>query len=322
MSKASDLLMPALKRLNPIKYKFNGQISTDYINYIDQGASDLIYDGILADKPLMVARFGSVELNCMSNYLGQKERSTRYLDYLTNKSRFFKWKKDTADRMCTFAGFFPYSFALLDQFCELMINDLKYIDILGSWLKEEALFTTELKNVKKIGFLNLEPYNHVEPWSRALEGLKVLVVHPFTESIIQQYKNRSLLFSDPRVLPNFELKTVKAVQSIANNITPYKTWFEALNSMKEQIDHIDFDVAIIGCGAYGLPLAAHVKRSGKKAVHLGGATQVLFGIRGKRWEAEGYGNGYNKNLLNSNWVRPLESEVPGGFQKVENGCYW
>ena len=47
---------------------------------------------------------------------------------------------------------------------------------------------------------------------------------------------------------------------------------------------IDFDVAIIGCGAYGFPLAAKLKQAGKQAIHLAGATQLLFGIKGKRWE--------------------------------------
>ena len=32
-------------------------------------------------------------------------------------------------------------------------------------------------------------------------------------------------------------------------------------------------------------LAAHVKRLGKRAVHLRGATQILFSIKGKHWEA-------------------------------------
>jgi glycerol-3-phosphate dehydrogenase len=46
----------------------------------------------------------------------------------------------------------------------------------------------------------------------------------------------------------------------------------------------DYDVALIGCGAYGLPLASHVKRKGKQSIHLGGGLQLLFGIKGKRWD--------------------------------------
>ncbi len=43
------------------------------------------------------------------------------------------------------------------------------------------------------------------------------------------------LFKDKRVLPQFELKTIKAVQSIANNKTSFKTWFDAYDNMCEQI---------------------------------------------------------------------------------------
>lgn len=34
------------------------------------------------------------------------------------------------------------------------------------------------------------------------------------------------------------------------------------------MDAYDYDVAIIGCGAYGMHLAAHAKRKGKIAIHL------------------------------------------------------
>ena len=54
------------------------------------------------------------------------------------------------------------------------------------------------------------------------------------------------------------------------------------------------------------------KRLGKQAVHLGGATQLLFGIKGKRWGEIG----------NEHWVSPLAEERPQGFEKIEGGCYW
>lgn len=44
---------------------------------------------------------------------------------------------------------------------------------------------------------------------------------------------------------------------------------------------INFDTAIIGCGAYGMPLAAQIKNAGRQAIHLGGAVQLLFGIKGE-----------------------------------------
>ena len=88
--------------------------------------------------------------------------------------------------------------------------------------------------------------------------------------------------------------------------------------MKRDIENLDFDIAIIGAGPYGFLLASHVKKMGKKAVHLAGATQILFGIKGKRWE----GKPFFQSLFNEYWVRPDESEKPAGFKKVESGCYW
>ena len=63
-----------------------------------------------------------------------------------------------------------------------------------------------------------------------------------------------------------------------------------LHDLPEAIlDKQDYDICLIGAGAYGFPLAAHVKRKGKKAIHLGGALQLLFGVKGKRWEDPNYG---------------------------------
>lgn len=165
------------------------------------------------------------------------------------------------------------------------------------------------------------------PWSARLKGKKVLVIHPFERSIRMQYeKNREKLFSNKPeqadILPEFELKTIKAVQTIAGERDDrFKDWFEALDWMKSECHKMDFDVAIIGCGAYGFNLAAEIKRMGKIVIHLGGVTQILFGIKGKRWENGGCGKEMNQ-YMNSYWVRPLEEEKPKGSNEVEGGCYW
>ena len=107
----------------------------------------------------------------------------------------------------------------------------------------------------------------------------------------------------------------RAVQTIAGNKDPrFNNWFEALDLMYNEAMSKDFDVAIIGCGAYGFPLAAKLKAAGKIAIHMGGATQYLFGVTGARW-------GKSK-LVNENWIRPFPEERPEGYKTVEDGCYW
>ena len=93
----------------------------------------------------------------------------------------------------------------------------------------------------------------------------------------------------------------------------FETWFDALDWMCARVREIDFDVALIGAGAYGLPLAAYVKGLGKKAVHLGGPTQLMFGIRGKRWDQWPQ----FQKLYNEHWTRPLAEETPGAIRMFD-----
>ena len=44
--------------------------------------------------------------------------------------------------------------------------------------------------------------------------------------------------------------------------TGYASWFDALAAMEREMDAADYDVAIVGAGAYGLPLAAHARDTG------------------------------------------------------------
>jgi hypothetical protein len=194
----------------------------------------------------------------------------------------------------------------------------------GRWGMEEHMFRDYSPNAALVSIRSLESWLFPNPWTYSLRGKRVLVVHPFEESIRRQYQKRTSLFEDERVLPQFEtLLTQKAIQSVAGNPTRYGTWFEALDAMRSDIKRIDFDVALIGAGAYGLPLASYVKKLGKKAIHMGGVTQILFGIIGRRWERPIPG-GYPPltRFVNEHWTRPLPEETPSGFESVGGGAYW
>jgi hypothetical protein len=272
----------------------------------DVGAA-IVRQELQNSKPSMIARFGSNEIK------GVLYPQMPSLVRLLTRKRVFSPMRDAA-------GFFSISDGAIAKFSSLMIEDMKLLDILGSWRIEEKLLLKYFPHAKRIELKSLEPYLSENPWSEILEGLKVLVVHPLSTSIERQYyEKRELLFKDKRILPRFKtLETVKAVQTIAGNKGEFKDWFEALEFMKAILDSKDYDVAILGCGAYGFPLAAHVKRSGKKAIHLGGATQLLFGIKGRRWD----NHPLISPLYNEHWIRPSLEDVPTGAEKVENGCYW
>ena len=119
-------------------------------------------------------------------------------------------------------------------------------------------------------------------------------------------------------MPEFKLEVIQAVQSLGTTQTEFETWFDAYDFMCSEIKNKDFDIAIIGAGAYGLPLASFVKSLGKKSVHLGGATQLLFGIKGKRWDNDPL----ISLLVNEYWTRPSNEETPAKENLLEDGCYW
>lgn len=293
--------------------------------------SDRIRRVMDSPEPCMIARFGSTELGCVVNYLGVKNGSRNPVKYLFGKSRMWWWNKGAILNLSDASGFFPRGDQeLVERFCELFLEDAKEIDLLGSWHSGERYLDYIIGDTPKVFLPYLEPYWSARPWTKSLEGKRILVVHPFAELIEQQYKyNRLNLFSDHDVLPEYQLETVKAVQSLGGVCDGFQNWFEALDYMKSEIDKHDYDICIIGCGAYGLHLAAHVKRSGKKAIHVGGATQMLFGVKGNRWEDPNYGvrewglpYGYYTDLINEYWVRPDSTFRPANADRVEGACYW
>lgn len=290
-------------------------------------ANKTIYNLLCSDKPCMIGRFGSNEIESTVFTRNRKYYKYDFINYALGKSDIWWYPENTINRMYYNAGFFSPSIEQLDMFGEEMIKAMPLLDVLGSWCKEEGYFIDKLFNAT---FIDLELLNPLwgsegEPWTLALEGKKVLVVHPFTDTIQAQYARRKLIHKDHRILPDFSLITLKAVQTITGQKSDkYETWFDALRYMQNEIDKVDYDICIIGCGAYGFLLAAHCKRQGKKAIHLGGATQLLFGIKGKRWEDPNYvfnGKGYS-SFFTPNWVRPSAKETPSQSTNIEEGCYW
>jgi ketopantoate reductase len=88
--------------------------------------------------------------------------------------------------------------------------------------------------------------------------------------------------------------------------------------MVAEVVKTDCQIVIIGCGGLGMILAGRLKALGKICIVMGGAVQVLFGIKGKRWE----NHEYISKLWNSEWVYPSPSETPRKALEIERGCYW
>jgi hypothetical protein len=287
--------------------------------FTSEDANIEIRNLIEAEKPCMVCRFGSVELNAIVRISQLSKFNTVDLLLENIKEGRKAYSEKAFHDLKYNAGFFPINKSNLKRFYLTMLDSIKEVDLLGSWVSGENYFSDKLSHAQICSLADIEPYYHRNPWTKALQGRKVLVIHPFSESIKNQYlKNRNNLFEDKDILPDFEIITYKAIQTIAGNTENYNNWFDALEKMVSDIKGIDYEIALIGCGAYGFPIAAKIKRDGKKAIHLGGATQILFGIKGSRWDS----HPIISKFYNNNWVRPSVEETPENIVIVENASYW
>lgn len=305
-----------------------GNIRNDLVQYSNQEAQTFIYlqleEAYSCKRGFMIAKFGTYELNALILYL------YNYTDYASLKTwRILKSTtgvlhlKDCIHHLHLNAGVFPETIEAAKYMAKRYYLDIGLIDILASYQLDEQLIKSSMK---KCVYVNLDgffsPFMFNQPWTKFLANKRVLIVHPFVDSIKEQYENkRSILFDNPDVLPSFaSVYYIKAIQSAAGHVPEgYNNWGEALSFMEKEMDRFDYEVALVGCGAYGLPLAAHAKRMGKIGIHLASMTQMLFGVYGKRWQES---EPQYKKYIKDSWIRPKETEQPPLKNLVEDGCYW
>jgi hypothetical protein len=317
LKKHFPALFKFLKRLTKTNYYILLNLpkisAKDYSRPIlkDEEGSQLIYDLLTDDQPRLICRMGSAELVVLLNHHFLENGKLKEWDYDKINQGLFRMN-----------AVFPNTAKTLQLFSNVYLSCLPKIDAFGVWYNygEHLLHQTYFSSAPLFPLESLEPFRFPIPWSSALAGKKVLVVLPFVASVKKQYKNRHVLFENKDVLPACELIVYRPFNSYTDEPAVDCDWFWYLEQMKEQIEIIDFDIALIAAGPFGLPLAAAIKNMGKKAVHVGGALQLLFGIKGSRWEERPE----FKTFINDQWIKPSGDEVP--LQKVktsiDNGSYW
>ena len=310
-----------------------------------QAGNDCIFETLMENKPCFMTRFGGTESIVLKyyeeNYKKNRpapppERCTTtglqpdgLIDIPYSEIHFPDYIKE---KIYYLSGFFTPDDKNLSRFVYETLNMIKNIDVLGvehcfskNGISEELWVSQYASsNIKIVGLHDFsdDAVRVENPWTRYLKGKKVLVIHPFEKSIISQYKKHEKLFKNPLTLPDFYLETIKAVQGLEQGEAKsrFKDWFEALEYMYGEIDKKDFDIALIGAGAFGMFLANYIKQKGKQAIHAGGGLQILFGIKGTRWN-KGWADIYNEH-----WASALPEECPSdltNFLKGEKSrAYW
>lgn len=298
LSNVPKVLGYKLFRILPIRKKFRGLPLS--LETTDQ----TLESALLSNKPFAAIRFGATELSALNNHekieLGFKKT---YKDLVRSS-------------MKQNAGYFPTDDVALKRYGDELLSLLKETDYLGvSGVHMENYFARfYCPKAKYVLYEGMEPLHGC--WRFALEGKKVLVISAFPNEIEEQYRQKEKLFPREEALPSFTLLTLQAPISFADAKIEEPTFFDALEKLEKEMDALDYDVLLVGAGAYGSFLVLHAKAKGKQAIQTGGATPTLFGVLGKRWEHRDHVAKY----VNEFWIRP--SKKPDGYQNVEQGCYW
>ena len=289
-------------------------------NYSQIEANKIIYNLIKKNKNFSIARCGvGSEFVFAFDYMFNKNIIPPEILHSQAGIYFDESKTETNSD-------FNYEKELYSQ---LYLDAIRNCDYLGAWYDWPNNHQRELYFINKYKLKHFRAevldFQDVEiPWTYALKNKKVLVISPFADIMKHQYKKRKFLFKNKKILPKFKLHTITALSTSGFNKIG-KSWYDNYKVMCDQIDKIDFDIALLSCGGYGHPLLNYIKMDKKKsAIYTGGSLQLLFGIKGKRWDDRpAYSSKYNKY-----WVRPTDKikgiQKPSnidGLKKTESGCY-
>jgi len=275
-----------------------------------------IINTINSNKVFIIARFG----------LGPE--TTLCYNYNVNK----KINNNNLNNVLRICGIYckNNNITVFEKYFEELNNAIENSDILACFNNSniesiQNVYST-MYNLTKIHSRSLEPFYVMQdneiPWTHYLFGKKVLVVNPFTDSMKKQLDNNFQIFKDKKIfLDGQEFIFYKSFQTHGNHYI-HNNWLETFTIMCNDIEKLEFDIALLGCGGYGLPLCNFIKtKMNKSSIYIGGGLQLLFGVMGHRWiNRDDWKKIIKEN--NSNFVFPSENEKLDNKNTVENSAYW
>lgn len=259
---------------------------------------DEIIDALNSDKPLSIIRLGNVEATQLlypkDTLFGQMETNAGFFG---DNEELKKWKNkmfsslincDLNLRVVTCPSFFVAD----DVFTKIKLwkPTLPYI--------EDLNFYTSMINALKSNNLGFVSY-----FSKDMERQI-----PHLKWILQ--KNGGIKKKAT------EWKIIHSENTIQGNAPEDRTFSEVYNDLLERSLKADCDIYFLSCGCYGINLCDDLKRAGKKAFYVGGFLQLLFGLKGKRWDDRTVVT----QFYNKWWRYPTTK--PKNAELVEGGCYW
>ena len=174
--------------------------------------------------------------------------------------------------------------------------------------------------------------DYVDPWTKYLKGKKVLVVNSSASSIKKQWNSIKNIWKDDleKICPFDLVEVIRSpfAPSVCGgdlyfNDVKIENWVQSSEMLCSMIDDVDYDIALIGAGAYAPLLASFIKSKNKSVITTCGSTQLFFGVKGKRWSKNVT---KHSELFDENWIYPIEEDLPMNLKFIESfeggDAYW
>jgi len=270
------------------------------------------------NQPFFIGRIAGVELKVAHLHL--KGISTTAMEY-----------REERTRLETNAGIYANTDSSVQEYVKQLLEAYDHCTVIAEWERTGKVFSftgmgqdlvvARTPHIPKINALALEPYYVADPnsWMSALQGKRILVIHPFVQTMKRQVPHFHQLFPGRQWFNACTFQFLAPPFTLAGNHEG-KDWQEHLQHFLQTLDQCnEFDVALVAAGGYGMMISDYIfTKKNKSVLYIGGALQLFFGIIGKRW----FDNKAILALVNDEWVRPGQTERPAHFTQVEKGCYW
>jgi hypothetical protein len=313
------------------------------IPYDLKDISSRIRGSVIGSNPFFLSRLGGSDTNALIDFLGLTgaddplfgRHIAKHIPIVKSYNGFYSFCDETSDyiqylgRIQQIYEQSSFSMACNFQFLSIMFPDSihpkfvkhdfdgksQYIAFVNHLLRQ----TDSQKKFFPYGyverFLN-ERFGFFRDMESCLAGKRVLVLSPFSESIHVNFPNRSKFFRN-YVYPDFELLTVTTpitYSGLPRSFYPNDSWAETVESLSSQIASVPFDIALMSCGSYALPLGDFIHRVlGRSAIYVGGMLQLFFGIMGRRYQDD---NGLLSHINADSFIYPLERGIFESLIKI------
>ena len=253
-----------------------------------------VFNDFLNKPGVCVVRCGRWEIENLLKNEGIDFNLKNNTGFCGDNKDYLEWKND-------------YNRALMNADYHQHVLTCPSFSCVGDYLVKLNLYIPTIPYIENIEFW-LSVFMNIKNSNK-----KLGIVSFFADEMKEQYKKLSTLFPSKYDFSGIDIEFIKTENTCGSET---KSYSKTLKKIKNKINNSNCDIYILSCGLYGLPLCDFIKTKNKSSLYIGGLLQMLFGLKGKRWDNR---SDMNK-FYNKNWKEP-ESK-PNNWNKIENGCYW